>query len=176
RRGGVRAQARHDLRVHALSRQRLVREGVGQADIRNRLQGRPPPGTAPRRVPSDARCRRQRGSVHNAISKTVGPMTTTIRPERVTLPMARLGKPSNLPRFRWQQPMPNRETPPNFGLTEEESRHGFNWGEDSILPYQVSDYDDREGAEGSLDCAVIEDGLLRPVIAPSLGGRHAEDR
>ena len=98
-------------------------------------------------------------------------MTTLIREERITIPMARLGPPSNLPRFRWQQPMPNRPTPPNFGLTDEESSHGFTWGEDSILPYEVSDGYDREVRPGTLDCIVIENGRLRAVVAPSLGGR-----
>src|SRR3569833_2228001 len=105
------------------------------------------------------------------------PMTsvpTTIRQEGLTLPMARLGRPSNMPRFRWQQPMPNRETPPNFGLSEEESRHGFNWGEDTILPYQVSDDYDREVRPGQFDVVVIDNGRLRAVVAPSLGGRLLE--
>jgi hypothetical protein len=90
--------------------------------------------------------------------------------------MARLGQPSNLPRFRWQQPMANKPTPPNFGLSEEESRHGFNWGEDSILPYQVSDDYDRDVKPGALDVLVIENGRLRAVVAPSLGGRLLELR
>lgn len=99
---------------------------------------------------------------------------TSIRRERIALPMSRLGKPSNLPRFRWQQPMPNRETPPNHGLSDEESRHGFSWGEDSILPYQVSDDYDRHLRPGELDCLVLENGRLRAVIAPALGGRVLE--
>lgn len=99
---------------------------------------------------------------------------TSIRRERITLPMSRLGQPSNLPRFRWQQPMPNRETPPNYGLDDEESRHGFAWGEDSILPYQVSDDYDRNLQPGELDCLVLENGRLRAVIAPTLGGRLLE--
>jgi hypothetical protein len=88
--------------------------------------------------------------------------------------MSRLGAPSNLPRFRWQQPMPNKPTPPNFGLSEDESRHGFNWGEDSILPYQVSDDYDRDLKPGELDVLVLENGRLRAVVAPSLGGRLLE--
>lgn len=99
---------------------------------------------------------------------------TTIRKETITLPMARLGRPSNMPRYRSQQPTPNRVTPPNFGLSEEESRHGFNWGDDSILPYQVSDDYDRNVQPGQLDCVVIDNGLLRAVVAPSLGGRLLE--
>ena len=99
---------------------------------------------------------------------------TTIRKETITLPMSRLGAPSNLPRFRWQQPMPNRETPPNFGLSPEESSHGFEWGEDSILPYQVSDDYERDLKDSELEVLVIDNGWLRVVVAPSLGGRVLE--
>src|SRR5688500_10897789 len=123
----------------------------------------------------------QRGRIETArrrartATRTQGlPMATLIREERISLPMARLGPPSTLPRFRWQQPMPNRPTPPNFGLTDEESSHGFTWGEDSILPYEVSDDYDREVRPGTLDCIVIENGRLRAVVAPSLGGRLLE--
>ncbi|MGV3490652.1 MAG: DUF5107 domain-containing protein [Devosia sp.] len=99
---------------------------------------------------------------------------TTVRSERLSLPMSRLGAPSNLPRFRWQQPIQNKPTPPNFGLSADESRHGFNWGEDSILPFQVSDDYDRDPQPGELDVLVIENGRLRAVVAPSLGGRLLE--
>jgi hypothetical protein len=100
-------------------------------------------------------------------------MTTLCR-ERLSLPMSRLGAPSNLPRFRWQQPMPSKPTPPNFGLSDEESSHGFQWGEDSILPYQVSDDYDRDLRPGELDVLVLENGRLKAVVAPSLGGRLLE--
>jgi hypothetical protein len=79
-----------------------------------------------------------------------------------------------MPRFLWQQPSPIRATPPDVGLTEEESRNGFRWGEDSILPYQVSDDYDREVAPARIECLVIENERLRAVVAPSLGGRLLE--
>jgi hypothetical protein len=92
--------------------------------------------------------------------------------------MARLGPPSNLPRFKAQQPTPNRPTPPNFGLTAEEAANGFEWGADSILPYEVSEDYDRDRQPGTLDCLVIENDRLRATVAPSLGGRllALEDR
>jgi hypothetical protein len=99
---------------------------------------------------------------------------TTVRRERLSLPMSRLGAPSTMPRFRWQQPMANKPAPPNFGLSAEESSHGFQWGEDSILPYQVSDDYDRDLRPGELDVLVMENGRLKAVVAPSLGGRLLE--
>jgi hypothetical protein len=101
-------------------------------------------------------------------------MPTYLRQDVLTQPMARLGAPSALPRFRWQQPMAKRPTPPNVGLSAEESANGFEWGDDSILPYQVSDDYDREVRPGQLDVLVLENGRLKAVVAPSLGGRLLE--
>lgn len=101
-------------------------------------------------------------------------MATAIYAETLSLPASRLGQPSNMPRFRWQQPIPDTETPPNFGLSADESSHGFQWGRDSILPYQVSDDYDRDLKPGTLDVLVIENARLRAVIAPTLGGRLLE--
>lgn len=101
-------------------------------------------------------------------------MATIVRQETLTLPMSRLGPPSNLPRFAWQQPTPSPATPPNFGLTDDENRFSFNWGTDSILPYQVSDDYDRDPRPAELPVLVIENGRLRAVVAPSLGGRLLE--
>ena len=57
----------------------------------------------------------------NNIDKGATRIATTSR----KMPMSRLGRPSSLPRFRWQQPTIDKNTPPNRGLTPEESSHGF---------------------------------------------------
>ena len=83
----------------------------------------------------------------NNIDKGATRIATTSR----KMPMSRLGGPSSLPRFRWQQPTIDKNTPPNRDLTPEESSHGFQWGKDSILPYRVYDDYDRSQQPGSMD-------------------------
>lgn len=92
------------------------------------------------------------------------------------MPMSRLGGPSTLPRFRWQQPTLDKNTPPNRDLSPEESSHGFQWGKDSILPYQVYDDYDRSQAPGEMQLVTIENGRLRVSVAPQFGGRLMEMR
>jgi hypothetical protein len=87
------------------------------------------------------------------------------------MPMSRLGGPSGLPRFRWQQPIADTDTPPNRGLSPEESSHGFNWGKDSILPYRVYDDYDRNLVDGDMELIAISNGRLEVTVAPELGGR-----
>lgn len=94
-------------------------------------------------------------------------ITTTIR----RMPMSRLGPPSGLPRFRWQQPIADNNTPPNRDLTPEESSHGFQWGKDSILPYRVFDDYDRNLVDGDMELVSITNGRLEITVAPQFGGR-----
>ena len=101
---------------------------------------------------------------------------TTITATKRQMPISRLGGPSCLPRFRWQQPTLDKHTPPNRGLTPEESSHGFQWGKDSILPYRVHDDYDRAQAPGSMDLVTIDNGRLRVSVAPQYGGRLMELR
>lgn len=98
-------------------------------------------------------------------------MPTKISRTSVSMPISRLGGPSGLPRFRWQQPTLDKNTPPNRGLTPEESSHGFQWGKDSILPYRVYDDYDRDQTIGDMDLVTIENGRLRVSVAPQFGGR-----
>lgn len=102
--------------------------------------------------------------------------TTRIISSSRKMPMSRLGGPSSLPRFRWQQPTLDKNTPPNRDLTPEESSHGFQWGKDSILPYRVYDDYDRSQEPGSMDLVTIENGRLRVSVAPQFGGRLMEMR
>lgn len=96
---------------------------------------------------------------------------TTITAATRRMPMSRLGGPSGLPRFRWQQPIADNNTPPNRGLSAEEDSHGFQWGKDSILPYRVFDDYDRDLADGDMELITITNGRLEVTVAPHLGGR-----
>ncbi len=96
---------------------------------------------------------------------------TTITTTNRRMPMSRLGGPSGLPRFRWQQPIADNNTPPNRDLSAEEDSHGFQWGKDSILPYRVFDDYDRDLADGDMELITITNGRLEVTVAPHLGGR-----
>lgn len=95
----------------------------------------------------------------------------TIVASTVEMPVARLGPPNPMPKFSWQQPFPDRPTPPNRGLSADESRHGFSWGKDSILPYQVFDNYDRNQTPQVLPIISMDNGRLGLTIAPQFGGR-----
>lgn len=96
---------------------------------------------------------------------------TTITNTTRRMPTSRLGGPSSLPRFRWQQPIADTNTPPNRGLDSEESANGFQWGKDSILPYRVYDDYDRDLADGDMPLVTIANDRLEVTVAPQLGGR-----
>lgn len=96
---------------------------------------------------------------------------TELVEETRRMPISRLGGASPLPRFRWQQPTQDRNTPPNRGLTPEESSHGFQWGKDSILPYRVYDDYDRAQTEGEMPLLVLRNERFEVTVAPQWGGR-----
>ncbi|MGF7007586.1 DUF5107 domain-containing protein [Aminobacter sp. BE322] len=110
----------------------------------------------------------------SVLKSTRGDHVTRIEEAAVRVPMSRLGGPSGLPRFRWQQPIPSKETPPNVGLNAEESAHPFAWGEDSILPYRVYDDYDRAPQPGEMPLVTLTNGRLRVSVAPQYGGRLME--
>lgn len=96
---------------------------------------------------------------------------TEIRREALSLPVSRLGAANPLPAFRWQQPTPFKPAPPAANLAADEVEGAFLWGAASILPYRVQDDYDRAQAPGTLDAVVIDNGRLRAVVLPQLGGR-----
>ncbi|MDO5612312.1 MAG: DUF5107 domain-containing protein [Paracoccus sp. (in: a-proteobacteria)] len=97
-------------------------------------------------------------------------MTASLTARSVPLPMAWLGPPCPMPRYRWQQPIPPSDAPP-VGLREDEAAHLFNWGADSILPYQVQDRYDRRLRDAAIEVLELENDRFRARIAPGLGGR-----
>ncbi|MDO5646774.1 DUF5107 domain-containing protein [Paracoccus sp. (in: a-proteobacteria)] len=97
-------------------------------------------------------------------------MTATLTDAQVILPMAWLGPPCPMPRYRWQQPIPVSDAPP-VGLQGDEVTHLFDWGADSILPYQVQDRYDRDRRDAALPVQQLENDRFRARIAPGLGGR-----
>lgn len=87
------------------------------------------------------------------------------------MPVSRLGPPSPLPRFRWQQPIPDTNPPPPSGLSQAELEGAFDWGKDSILPYAVHDDYDRSQAAGIMPLIELQNSWLKIAVAPHLGGR-----
>ncbi|HKT98621.1 MAG TPA: DUF5107 domain-containing protein [Paraburkholderia sp.] len=98
---------------------------------------------------------------------------TQIRSERLALPVSRLGAANPLPIFRWQQPTAANPVPLADNLSEDELEHVFVWGDASILPYRVQDDYNRDLQPGHLDAVVLDNGMLRATVLPSLGGRLA---
>ncbi|PZM11265.1 DUF5107 domain-containing protein [Rhizobium tubonense] len=99
---------------------------------------------------------------------------TVIEMASLKLPSSRLGEPDKLPTFHWQQPIPVNSTPENRGLSDEESAHGFQWGDSSILPYRVLNDYDRSQRPGTLEAIRIENDHLRLSVLPKHGGRVFE--
>ncbi|MDO5630882.1 MAG: DUF5107 domain-containing protein [Paracoccus sp. (in: a-proteobacteria)] len=94
----------------------------------------------------------------------------TLTARSISMPMAWLGPPCPMPRYRWQQPIPVSDAPP-AGLAGDEAAHLFNWGDDSILPYQVQDRYDRNLRNAAIKVLELENDRFRARVAPGLGGR-----
>ena len=89
----------------------------------------------------------------------------------VQMPVARLGPPNPMPKFSWQHLFSDATTPPNRGLSVQESLHGFVWGKDSVLPYQVFDNYERNQVSQVLPIISMGNSRLGLTIAPQFGGR-----
>ena len=88
-----------------------------------------------------------------------------------TLPAAALGPANPLPLFAHQQPIQPNADVKHRGLSAMERENLFDWGRDSILPYQVQDSYDRQRIPREMPLLEYSNGLLTALIAPQLGGR-----
>jgi len=96
--------------------------------------------------------------------------TKIVRVE-IEWPSSRLGAPNPIPKYRWQQPTPFKSSPPERGLSEDESRHSFEFGAASLLPYRLQDDYDHNPVSELHPVVSIDNGLLGITVAPRLGGR-----
>jgi hypothetical protein len=90
---------------------------------------------------------------------------------RRTLPAAGLGPANPLPHFADQQPIKRLTETRHHGLNALESKDRFDWGVDSILPYQVQDAYDRRRVQTDVQLLEYTNGRLTASVAPQLGGR-----
>jgi hypothetical protein len=94
--------------------------------------------------------------------------------EQLTVRVSRLGPPNPLPQFRPHPLSSSKLRQPAAGLTPaeaEEVKGKVDWDVLSVFPYQVQDDYDRSQSPGHLDVIAYENGRLRALIAPKLGGR-----
>jgi Domain of unknown function (DUF5107) len=98
----------------------------------------------------------------------------TVSAERVPLRVSHLGGPNPLPQFRAHPLSSAKLQKPAANLTAaeaEEVKGKTDWNVLSVFPYQVQDDYDRSQAPGHLDVVAYDNGRLRALIAPRLGGR-----
>src|SRR5262249_6787292 len=94
--------------------------------------------------------------------------------EQITLRVSRLGGSNPLPQFRAHPLSSAKLGTPAANLTPaeaEEVKGKTDWSVLSVFPYQVQDDYDRSQSPGHLDVIAYENGRLRALIAPQIGGR-----
>jgi hypothetical protein len=94
--------------------------------------------------------------------------------EQVAMRVSHLGPPNPLPQFRAHPLSTAKLGTPAANLTPaeaEEVKGKTDWSVLSVFPYQVQDDYDRSQAPGHLDVIAYDNGRLRALIAPRLGGR-----
>jgi len=94
--------------------------------------------------------------------------------EQVSLRVSRLGAPNPMPQFRAHPLSSAKLGTPAANLTPaeiEEVKGKTDWSVLSVFPYQVQDDYDRSQSPGHLDVIAYDNGRLRALIAPKIGGR-----
>src|SRR5215471_13918953 len=94
--------------------------------------------------------------------------------EQVPLRVSHLGGPNPLPQFRAHPLSSAKLGTPATTLTPaeaEEVKGKTDWSVLSVFPYQVQDDYDRSQSPGHVDVIAYENGRLRALIAPKIGGR-----
>ena len=102
------------------------------------------------------------------------PGKAAVSAEQAPLRVSRLGAPNPLPQFRAHPLSSAKLQKPAATLTPaeaEEVKGKTDWNVLSVFPYQVQDDYDRSQSPGHLDVIAYENGRLRALIAPRLGGR-----
>ncbi len=97
------------------------------------------------------------------------PSSTTVRRTPVRVPAATLGPVSPLPRFTRLRELPHPEVGP--GATPEMLERIAYGRLESPLPYPVQENYDRSLREVELSAYVLDNGVLRATVLPTLGGR-----
>jgi hypothetical protein len=103
-----------------------------------------------------------------------GVRKAAVSAEQVTLRVSRLGSPNPLPQFRPHPLSSSKLRQPAATLTPaeaEEVKGKVDWDVLSVFPYQVQDDYDRSQSPGHLDVIAYDNGRLRALVAPKLGGR-----
>lgn len=91
--------------------------------------------------------------------------------EPYTMPSASLGKPNPLPDIREAADLHASIPVDEQTITPQESRY-MGWGRVcGILPYLIQDGYDRDKRDRAWNAAVLENGHIRAVVLPELGGR-----
>ena len=108
------------------------------------------------------------------VRKNAAGRKAAVSAEQVSLRVSRLGPPNPLPQFRLHPLSSSKLRQPASGLTPaeaEEVKGKVDWNVLSVFPYQVQDDYDRSQSPGHLDVIAYENGRLRALVAPRLGGR-----
>ena len=159
----------------------MVGRGSEDQGCRPAVAGQPPPACSGARRPgwangsaaaSTTRCtcsRRPGASGYSDAVVTRSTSAATVRRTVVTVRAATLGPASPLPRFTRLRELPYPDVGPG-ATTDMLERIAYGRLE-SPLPYPLQEDYDRSLSEVQLPAYVLENGMLRATVLPTLGGR-----